>query len=517
MTAPHPEPGAAMARPGRAWALPRPDSGVVLGGIIVLAAVLRFAGLGHHSLWYDEAFVMWVGGHRWQDVLPLLASHDFHPPLYYLLIKAWTGVAGTGEAAVRAPSACLSVICVPLTYALARRVASERVSLLSAFLVAVSPFQVMAGQEARMYPLLAALTLGSTLALAAGVERGGARRWAGYAVLAVLMVYTQYLGFLVLLAHGVWVAGWERRHLGTWLAAMGAAAVLYAPWIPAAWHQTGGQYGRAWPQHALFGPGALLGLFAFGGSLFGMPSYFLPGTLPPIAQGFLLLPFITLLWRGAVRFASDRRGLALIGLPPALIIGVMLLVLVGRFVLYVHMFWFSFLVPFYAMFLSRGLVDTADRARGQRDRALAFLTAGLLLYSTPVLDRYYFDPHFRFFQWRAAADLVRSQVRPGDFFIYVGAAEVPFVYYFRESYPAVVMDAVEALHDPRAHPGFTSVQAHLLAARHRRVWLIATNEFYAQTRNRLLPALATAFRVTGYHDFNGAWVYLFESTSPPPH
>src|SRR5207302_10284002 len=119
-----------------------------------------------------------------------------------------------------------------------------------------------------------------------------------------------------------------------------------------------------------------------------------------------------LLWRGAVRFASDRRGLALIGLPPALIIGVMLLVLVGRFVLYVHMFWFSFLVPFYAMFLSRGLVDTAGLAHGQRDRGLAFLTAGLLLYSTPVLDRYYFDPHFRFFQWRVSVQLRLAQVRP---------------------------------------------------------------------------------------------------------
>ena len=97
MTLPHPQPGVAAPRPGRAWALPRLDSGGVLGGIIALAAVLRFAGLGHNSLWFDEAFVVWVGAHRWQDVLPLLSGHDFHPPLYYLLVKAWIGVAGTGR------------------------------------------------------------------------------------------------------------------------------------------------------------------------------------------------------------------------------------------------------------------------------------------------------------------------------------------------------------------------------------------------------------------------------------
>jgi len=526
MAVPHPEPGAVSARPGRSWVLPQLDSAIVLGGIIALAAVLRFAGLGRHSLWFDEVFVVWVGAHRWQDVLPLLSSHDFHPPLYYLLIKAWTGVAGTGEAAVRVPSACLSVICVPLTYALARRVASEPVSLLSAFLVAVSPFQVMAGQEARMYPLLEALTLGSTLALAAGVERGGARRWAGYAVLAVLMVYTQYLGFLVLLAHGVWVAGWERRHLGTWLGAMGAAAVLYAPWVPALSHQAAAQHERVWPQHSLasFDLGALLGLFAFGGSLLGMPSYLLPRTLPsmvqdilllartlpPMEQGILLLPFLVILWRGAASFASDRRGLALIGLPPALVIGVMFAVVLGAPVMYPH--GVSFLCPFYAMFLARGLVDVADRMRGRRDRVLAFLTAGLLLYSVPVLDRYYFDPSSWPFRWRAAADLVRSQVRPGDFIIYVeDVAVLPFAYYFREPHPATVLRAAEGLPGGNARPGFTRTEAEALAARHRRVWLIATVTFHAHTQDRLLPALRSAFEVTGFYDFTGTWVYLLQA------
>ena len=516
MTLPHPQPGVAAPRPGRAWALPRLDSGGVLGGIIALAAVLRFAGLGHNSLWFDEAFVVWVGAHRWQDVLPLLSGHDFHPPLYYLLVKAWIGVAGTGEAAVRVPSACLSVICVPLTYALARRVASEPVSLLSALLVAVSPFQIMAGQEARMYPLLGALTLASTLALAVGVERGGALRWAGYAVLAVLMVYTQYLGFLVLLAHGVWVAGWERRHLGAWLAAMGAAAVLYAPWVPALSHQAAAQQARAWPQQgpAPFTLSALLGLFAFGGSLFGMPSYFLPGTLAPMERFILLSPFLVMLWRGAVSFASGRRGLALIGLPPALTIGVMCGVLLGRPVVYPH--GFSFLSPFYAMFLALGLVDVADRVRGRRDRILAFLAAGLLLYSVPVLDQYYFDPSFRPFRWRAAAELVRSQVRPGDFFLYVeDVAVLPFAYYFREPHPAMVLRAAEGLPGGHARPGFTRTEAEALAAKHRRVWLIATVTFHTHTQDRLLPALRSAFHIAGVHDFTGTWVYLLEANPGP--
>src|SRR5207302_838876 len=115
------------------------------------------------------------------------------------------------------------------TYALARRVASDPVSLLSAILVAVSPFQIMAGQEARMYPLLGALVLAATLALTEAVARGGAVRWLIYAALVTLTAGTDYLGLLVLAAHGVWIACCERRFLGRWLAAAGAGGAAHRP------------------------------------------------------------------------------------------------------------------------------------------------------------------------------------------------------------------------------------------------------------------------------------------------
>src|SRR5262249_436293 len=150
----------------------------------------------------------------------------------FLLMHAWQRLAGTGEAAVRFPSVCFSLAAVSLTYLLARRIAGEATALLSAFVVAVSPFQIMSAQEARMYPLLGALALASTVALLSSVDRGGAHRWIAYIVAATLMGYTHYLGLLVLAAHGVWVAGWERRHLRSWVGSAAAVALAFAPWVP---------------------------------------------------------------------------------------------------------------------------------------------------------------------------------------------------------------------------------------------------------------------------------------------
>src|SRR5205807_5207174 len=134
--------------------------------------------------------------------------------------------------------------------------------------------------------------------------------------------------------------------------------------------------------------------------------------------------------------------------------------------------------PFYAMFLAQGLVTVADGVRGRRDQVLAFLTAGLLLYSVPVLDHYYFDPSFRPFRWRAAADLVRSQVRPGDFFLYVeDVAVLPFAFYFREPYPAMVLRADEWLSGGHVRPGFTRTAVEALAARLSRVLLFVSGTF----------------------------------------
>ncbi len=481
-----------------------------LSGILVLAAAMRFALLGHNSLWFDEAYVVRVTLSGWTEIPRLLGVAEFHPPLYYLLMKAWIGIAGLSDAAIRIPSAFFGLVSVGLTYALARRCVPLNVSLLSAFLVAVAPFEVMAGQDARMYALLGTLTLASTLVLLRAVEDRRFLPWGAYVVLGAAMLYTQYLGFLVLAAQGVWVVSFERRHLGLWIAAIAAMAVLYAPWMPV----LAAQLGRA----PSFGPGdavtwqdlsQLLGLFAFGGSLLGMPSFFFRDTsLHPVEQGLILLPFLVVLWQGIRALAADRRRLVLLGGPLAVVVCIPFAFSLARPAFAAR--WFSFLLPFYAIVLAQGIVDLACRMRHPRTWTLAVLTSGLLLYSVPVLDRYYVDPAFRPYQWRDAARLVRAQVRPGDFFLYGDYQnQLVFTYYFGVSHPGMALFP---------HPDFTAVRR--LAASHPRLWLIVAPPFTDTMLAKTIPVIQDAFTYVGQSPRDESrvfpFVYLFEAKRQAP-
>ncbi len=458
---------------------------LLLAGILIVAAGLRYAHLGAHSLTFDEIYVIKIALSKWQDVLPVLRTAEFHPPLYYLLMKAWIAIAGLSDAALRIPSASFSLASVLLTYLLVRQVAPEPVSLMSAFFVAVSPFEVMAAQEVRMYALLTALTLAATAVLNRNIADSRPVRWVAYSLLAATMVYTQYLGVFVLIAHGVWVVWFERVHLRKFSAAMMGAALLVLPWAPSLLAQLGHSSVGGPEQITVRDVSHLFGLFAFGGSLFGMPSYTFNDTpLGLVEESILLLPFLLVIWCGVASMWRDRRHLAFLGLPFLVPIGATLIISTVR-----PFFarWLSFVVPFYAAFIAQGMLDIGERFREHRGRIAAGLLAGLLLYSVPVLDRYYRDPNFFPFQWRERAAVVRQRVEPGDMFLFGTATNaMAFTYYFGVSHPRLVLFP---------HPDFAAVRE--LGSRHRRVWLVVAPPFRDRMLAQTLPELLQAFVLVG--------------------
>jgi mannosyltransferase len=494
-------------RPVNVWARDvHLSTGGLMVGVLVLGAALRFLRIGQTGLWSDEAFSVVVTWDPWSAIPSLIERVDSHPPLYYFLLKAWIAIAGSGEGAVRIPSAAMSLGSVALTYAFARRVASRGTAVLAAFLVAVSSLQIMAAQEARMYAMLGCFVLWSTFVLLNAVERGGALRWTAYVVLSVLVIYTHYLGGLVLIAHGIWVAGYERRHLRSWMAAIAAVAVLYTPWMPVFWHQVVHRQGWTWYRdpvsyQTLTG---LLGLYAFGGSLLGMPTfYFSNARISPIGQILLLLPFLVLLWRGVTAFRSDPRRLALIVLPPVVTIGAMFAISLAAPMFYSR--WFSFLYPFYAIILARGIIDVGGAFAAARKRVIALVTAGTLAFTIPVLYRYYLDPTFRPYHWRAAADLVRRELAPSDFFVFANSgARVGFLYYFRD------LKRPFATLTPRSdrRPDLSEVMAE--AGRHPRVWFVMTPPIAVSWREAVFSAMERGFRLQEDWQDQATWVYLFE-------
>ncbi len=225
--------------PNRAWLL-----------LIILAALgLRLIRLDFQPLWWDEGYSVFFAT---RDLPTLIArtALDIHPPLYYLLLKAWISIMGDGPVELRLLSCIIGVLCVPVLYALVKSLfSSTRIALVSALVLALSPLQIYYSQEVRMWGLLTLLGLGSTLFLVRLIEdsQSGAGRswlWLGYVFLTAAALYTEYyaailVGFQIVavvfeairrVRHSTRPASLIRQFaapLSAWIAVL----LLYLPWI----------------------------------------------------------------------------------------------------------------------------------------------------------------------------------------------------------------------------------------------------------------------------------------------
>ena len=204
--------------------------------LILLAAFgLRVWGLADHNVWWDEGISVWAARLPVRDILEW-TGQDVHPPLYYLLLKAWRLAAGDGEYALRFLSVVGGTLGVATSYGLGKALGGTKAGLLTALFVALSRFAISWSQEIRMYAwatTLATVALWATVRL---FDRGGWRAWIGYVLATTGGLLNIYLVASVpLIANLAFPVAWlrrgrPRRMLNHWFTAQLAVVALFAPW-----------------------------------------------------------------------------------------------------------------------------------------------------------------------------------------------------------------------------------------------------------------------------------------------
>ena len=179
--------------------------------VLTAASIALRTGTLDAGFWIDEAIAVGIASHDPGEI-PALLRQDGSPPLYYLLLHGWMGLVGDGEVATRALSLVFAAAAVPVAWwAGGARAAA---------VVTICPVLTYYAQEARMYTLVAVL---SVVATAAFVRR----RPVVLVVALTLLLYTHTWG--VFLFAGLAVVAARDR----WgLPALAAVAVLYLPWLP---------------------------------------------------------------------------------------------------------------------------------------------------------------------------------------------------------------------------------------------------------------------------------------------
>jgi hypothetical protein len=241
----------------------------------------------------------------------------------------------------------------------------------------------------------------------------------------------------------------------------------------------------------------LLGLLAFGGSLLGAASFFQGSALPFVERLILVLPFCVVVWRGIVSLRVKPAALGLVGLPPLVVVGTMLLVSTPRPLPLFLPRWFSFLLPFFAVLLAQGVFDLAAHVRARRAVVVGAVAAALVLSSLPVFWTYYFDPGVRPDRWRDAADLVRRELDRNDILIYASPEVAIALRYYLPDPPAA-----SAYLPITVTPGWLDG----ITSRYRRVWLVRTAVEEPRVTARL-SVFAPRFAVLSARDFGGVRVF----------
>ncbi|MDQ4130258.1 MAG: glycosyltransferase family 39 protein [Actinomycetota bacterium] len=214
---------------------------LVLAGVVVVVAALWARGLGTWY-WIDEGLSVGIASHPLGALRRVLAQ-DTGAPLYHLVLHGWMRLFGASEVATHSLSLLFAVAVVPAGLWAGWSLFDRRTGWTCAALAAISPFLAIYAVETRMYSLVTLLALLTTATFLHAFGRGRRRLLPAFSILLALTAYTHYWGLFLAVGTAAalplcWAHTGDRRRLVTdALVAYGAAALLFAPWVPTLLYQ----------------------------------------------------------------------------------------------------------------------------------------------------------------------------------------------------------------------------------------------------------------------------------------
>ncbi len=166
---------------------------IVLAVIILAGAIVRVHDLGSNSLWLDEAAIWQISLGSLKDVADQNARINSAPPLFPLLVKLVSQIAGNSEAVLRSIPLVSGVLGLVAVAALSRLWIGWAGTIAAVALAATAPVQVYYSRELREYSLGVLLTsllllTAHRVVMAPGKHAGAA--W--YTAIGALCITTQF-------------------------------------------------------------------------------------------------------------------------------------------------------------------------------------------------------------------------------------------------------------------------------------------------------------------------------------
>jgi hypothetical protein len=443
--------------------------------------------------------------------------YETHPPFYYTLLKGWSTVFGTGEAALRGPSvlaSVLTVVLVPVCARAARLSArAERIALLAGLLLSVNAQHILFAQQARPYAIHAlagmlavffACMLVAELARPPVTRASQRRLWTwviGLALSGSLTMWLHNTG--VFAAFGIWAGmtiglllatpGPRRRQVvAVGLAGVGAL-LLWSPFLPMLLRQN-----AAMAKLSYWVPFSPRKMTAAWSVMSGSQRMHYP------MMALVLLAFAWLWKHARPHFWQLVFTIAL----PILALGVYSYLVKPVFLSRL----FEWMAPLTMALAALGI---ATLRRSLRLPVLA-LVLGLSAWS--VQSFYRSDTE----DWRGMLAQLRHAARPGDLVLaFPNEVQMPVAYYMKAGPAVTYLPApFPALGLARRYTGNAgapnialddAARVRALLPGRQRVWLVERRADLYDPGGIVMRELASRYRLVRKTAGNGANIYLYEA------
>lgn len=491
--------------------------GLILLLILALGTVLRIVNLGSDSIWLDEAYSIQFAHLPLAPLLKETAVSDVHPPLYYILLHYWIKLCGDSEAGARLLSVLFGLFSILVIYLMAALLFDRATGLLSALLLALSLFHVEFAQEARMYTLLAFLSLCSLYFFLKLFEAARGLVFVGYIVCTSLLMHTHVYGFFIIIAENLFFFSLYfsspemfKRLLARWLVLQAALVLLFVPWLSIMIQQFERVREGFWIPQPTLNFLRLTWMIYAGSTLLS----------------FIFIPLVAL---GLVARRSERNGghstEERVSLWPSA--GRKLLLTERERILFLLLWLLSpIVIPFvlsqvlssiylpkYTIAASLAFLILA--ARGvmsiRFDQARILIVAVLLGLSFVNMRVYWGGPHKDF--WRESASYFDRTARAGDLVLFhQESGQVPFRYYSKRDDVKRVPLPGDKIRQLTAENVAAALDESV--AGHNRVWLVVSHRI-AETSLITKQLGEWYYKITEHRIDPGVELYLFEKGAQP--
>lgn len=399
----------------------------IIPGILLLGLFLKIYDLSGESLWVDEGISIKTAHLTLPCLIKDRASH-FHMPLYFIILRYWIRLFGESEFNVRFLSAIFGVLTVFMAYKLGKLIFDKETGIIASLLLALSTFHIHHSQEARMYSMLAALTLCSFYFFIRLLKEKKIITSIGYVISSFLLIYTHYLGLCAIIVQNIYFAmrwflyvrgrkiapGKAGSKPAEWLSLQVILTGLFMPWVNIVLSNT---------DISNFADRMLGGRLYIHGFLMSKINTMVIFFYNWASRSVLLLcVFLLLSFLAILRYEKNKSGFNKIYL---LLIWLSIPVIMVLFLLAAHKCW-----PKYSIVASLAFYLLAAKGlRGIKHAYVKKIIIGAIIIFS-IFNIYHYSVKAYNQQWREAVNYIDIHIKPDDLLLFLDTRlEYIFDYY----------------------------------------------------------------------------------------